>query len=421
MLFALYVVDWGKALEESGEGVKVGDITIAALFFADDVVLVSRSAAGLKKLMEISEKETLRMKLTISESKSKVVSSGEECWNLHNENGEVLSTLEKVLEYKYLGVDTHGNIRKTTTAKQKKMVTAARRYRGACKYLSRKGPDSVELAKCLWRNVAIPAITFGVESVLVTETTIKDLDKESARWAKETLSLPTNTPNIVSQTIMGVPSFKQVIYTSQLKFYQRLKELPEHRFAAQALKENEWGGWKSPYSEHMYKIRSEIGLVSFPPVESLVEEIVSAFCIEELNNKMESLQSLPPKEPVAGLTTARSAKEGEDWFLVNLARMGGCAIKQSLDTEGRVGSMCLRDGVKNTDMHCVVECRSTKDRRRKTVVSLFFLACKERGISNKKGYGMFIDGLDMDGKEIQDTDYRERGKCLAAIFQPMVK
>ena len=58
ILFALYVVDWGRALEASGEGVDLGNVTIAALFFADDVVLVSWSAEGLRRLLRISERET---------------------------------------------------------------------------------------------------------------------------------------------------------------------------------------------------------------------------------------------------------------------------------------------------------------------------------------------------------------------------
>ena len=58
MLFALYVVEWGNALERSGEGVKLGSIRVAALFFADDVVLIASSAEGLKNLMRISEEET---------------------------------------------------------------------------------------------------------------------------------------------------------------------------------------------------------------------------------------------------------------------------------------------------------------------------------------------------------------------------
>ena len=161
MLFALYVVDWGKALEESGEGVKVGDITIAALFFADDVVLIANSANGLAKLMKISEQEARKMKLLLSETKRMVMSDSDHVWELHDTAGDVYATLENVIEYKYLAVETHRSMTKTTAAKQKKMIGAARRYRGACKYLSRQGPDRVDVARCIWRNVAMPAITFG--------------------------------------------------------------------------------------------------------------------------------------------------------------------------------------------------------------------------------------------------------------------
>ena len=237
-------------------------------------------------------------------------------WDLFNSDGEIVSSLEKVMDYKYLGLETHSNMRKTTVAKQKKMLVAARRYRGACKYLSRQGPDAVSLSRSLWRNVAMSAITFGVESVLVSNATIDSLDRESARWAKETLSLPTNTPNVVSQVLMGIPSFKYTIYSSQFKFHQRIRELPKERYAHQALEENEKGGWDSPYSKHIYKLRSEIGLISFPPTESLLDDIVSEYCIEELNSRIESLSSLPKYELITKLDRARSAREGESQWAV---------------------------------------------------------------------------------------------------------
>ena len=75
MLFAIYVVEWGEALEKSGEGMSLGNIKVPALFFADDVVLIATTAEGLKKLMKISEAETLKMKLLLSETKSMVVSN----------------------------------------------------------------------------------------------------------------------------------------------------------------------------------------------------------------------------------------------------------------------------------------------------------------------------------------------------------
>ena len=101
MLFAIYVVEWGEALEKSGEGVKLGNILVPALFFADNVVLIASSVEGLKRLMSISEDETQKMRLTISESKSKLVSVNDGVsWSLHNNEGEIMSTLEKVMDYK---------------------------------------------------------------------------------------------------------------------------------------------------------------------------------------------------------------------------------------------------------------------------------------------------------------------------------
>ena len=265
----------------------------------------------------------------------------------------------------------------------------------------------------------MPAITYGIESVLVSETTINSLDRESAKWAKETLSLPTITPNVVSQVLMGIPSFKYIIYGAQLKFHLRVRELPKKRYAHQALMENENGGWDSPYSKHIYKVRSRMGLVSFPPTESLLDELVSAHCRDELNARMETLTSLPQCETIERLERARSAREGEEWFWINLARMGGLSIKRQIEEEGRVG-VCRRDGVRNTDLHCVSECRNTEAERRKTGVSQFFTCCRTRGISDKAGYAMFVSGLNIEGCPIKDEDYKERGECLAAIFKSSV-
>ena len=416
MLFALYVVDWGKALEESGEGVKVGEITVAALFFADDVVLVASSAEGLAKLMEISEKEAEKMKLLISETKSMVMSDSDLVWELHNTEGEAFATLENVIEYKYLGLETHGSMTKTTVAKQKKMIAAARRYRGACKYLSNQGPDRIDVARCIWKNVAMPAITFGVESVLVSETTIQSLDRESARWAKETLNLPSNTPNVATQVLMGIPSFKNVIYSNQLKFFMRLRNMPKERYAAQALKENLEGNWKSPYIEHIYKIRAEVGMITFPPTEKLVEEIVGAHSIDNLNDKIERLVSVPRLEQICELSRARSAREGEDWHWINIARMGVWAIKRQLGANGR-NKICSKDLVNDTDLHCLTECSKTTAVRKETGVSKFFTSAKLRGISLRKAYALFTHGRNLDGNEVSEDTYRERGRCVATIFQ----
>ena len=110
----------------------------------------------------------------------------------------------------------------------------------------------------------------------------------------------------------------------------------------------------------------------------------------------------------------------EDCFWINLARMGGCSIKQQVESSGVVSSICAKDGAKNTDVHCVVDCGRTKEQRRKTGTSQFFSVCKLRGISVSEAYRMFIEGQDVEGNDVTNEDYRERGRCLAEIFENLV-
>jgi hypothetical protein len=44
IFFALYVAGWGREVAASGEGVVIGNLNISVLFFADDILLVSRTA-----------------------------------------------------------------------------------------------------------------------------------------------------------------------------------------------------------------------------------------------------------------------------------------------------------------------------------------------------------------------------------------
>ena len=275
ILFALYLVSWGEALEASKEGCRLGEAKIPALLFADDLFLCSPSAEGLRRLIDLSEEKARKLKLTISVKKSMVISCSNNTWDLHDEEGEVYDSMDKSHEYKYLGVETYNTMYKVSTAKQKKCITAARRYWASCRYLLRQGPDVIALSICAWRNVAVPAVLYGTEFILFTNSTLEELERQQARWAKETLSLPSGTPNVVAQLLLGAPTMRENIYTKQLKYFHRLDGLPASRYAAQALAEHESGGWKSPYLHHITKIQVELNLLHLPPTSNHIEKITS--------------------------------------------------------------------------------------------------------------------------------------------------
>ena len=74
LLFALYISDLGHELCLSGEGFDVIDVNICSLFFADDIILLSPTAVGLKKLLAITQRHFKSLKLGFSKSKTQVIS-----------------------------------------------------------------------------------------------------------------------------------------------------------------------------------------------------------------------------------------------------------------------------------------------------------------------------------------------------------
>ena len=419
ILFALYLVDWGKALETTGEGILLGGVRIPALLFADDLLICASSPEGLRRLLDVSEREARAVKAVISEKKSMVISQAVTTWDLHDEKGEVYSSLDKVLSYKYLGVEVFNTMYKVTTAKQKKCVAAAERYRGATRYLSRQGPDVVDLSVVAWRRQAVPAITFGTENIIFSDSTVEALERVQGGWAKDTLNLPKSCPGVAAQLLLGAPTMRQIIYTSQLKAFLRLTQLPSTRYASHALLEHEVGGWKSPYLENIAKIQMDLGILQLPPAKENIDKVVDKLYGQRLRIKVESLSSVPILKENVMVARARSAREGEDWRWINRAIMGATGIQYDRE-KSLWNKKCPEDGAVNSDLHCVSECGATARIRRATGLSLYFSSCSIKGLSAAKAYSNFVLGLDCKGEEISMADYRERGRTLAAVFKSVM-
>ena len=63
--------------------------------------------------------------------------------------------------------------------------------------------------------------------------------------------------------------------------------------------------------------------------------------------------------------------------------MGVWAIKRQLGVNGR-NKMCSRDGLNDTDMHCVTECSKTKSIRRETGVANFSQLLKSEELQSRR-------------------------------------
>ena len=254
----------------------------------DDIVLISRTAEGLQELLTIVQRHCSDLKMTLSVSKCKVMSNQMDAWVLF-EGDEVSGCLDKVLTFKYLGIESNLSPSKGALAMRKRALTLAKKYKAACLWVSREGPDATEVALCTWLNIAIPSITFGCESVIFNETCLSELNRLQMGVGKEILGLPVCAPHVAVEVTLGLRSVKEVIYGRQLKFYLRLKQQESSRWSKDAWMDHLLGGWTSPYIAMISAIKHEVGMVRGPVSNKHVDEVLRHHFTAILNVKITNL------------------------------------------------------------------------------------------------------------------------------------
>jgi hypothetical protein len=227
MLFNLYVSSLANELVTSSEGFLVGHRCVSALFFADDLVVFARSREGLLRLMSLvkTHADRLRFEINTSKDKSEVLAqegAAGDSWDVLNRDGDVILSLKQVIEYKYLGTQVQGSMYKSSVAKVKQSVAKAHKYKGSCIYISRDGPDVVDMILATWCNVAVPSILFGCEMIPFSESAIDEIERVQCQVGKYALGLSMCFANISVQVDLGMKPFRQVLYETQLKYYVRV-------------------------------------------------------------------------------------------------------------------------------------------------------------------------------------------------------
>ena len=160
-----------------------------------------------------------------------------------------------------------GSMHKVGLEKQKECIQKAQKYKGSCIYMSRDGPDVVDdMVLATWSNIALPSILHGTEMVPFTESTILALERTQNQVAKYALGLPISAPGVCAQ--IGLKPFRQLLYEHRLKFYARVLQLSDKRWAKQALLDHLSMKWTSPYITHLHNIRTKLGLFEMPMLTS---------------------------------------------------------------------------------------------------------------------------------------------------------
>ena len=285
----------------------------------DDIVLIARTAEGLRELLALVQHHCLDLKMKIAVSKSKVLSKSMDLWELF-EGDEVAGCLDKVLRFKYLGMESELSPPKGALAMRHRALSIARRYKAACLRVARDGPDATDVAMCTWLNVAIPSITYGCEVVPFNETCLGELNRLQMGVGKNVLGLSVCAPHTAVEALLALRTFKEVVFSIQLKFFVRIKMQDDTRWSKDAFLDHLLGGWDSPYLKMIYDVKLEVGMQRDPVSARHVDLVVRHHFTAQLNQRISDL-NLPALQRVERRVRADHVEESLASKVVSVRRV----------------------------------------------------------------------------------------------------
>ena len=418
LLFAIYIADMAEDIALADFGFNIGGLVISGLLLADDLVLLSRTAAGLKSLIMMVKIHADSLKMQISESKSEVISPAAEEWNLLNDQGDVTLSLQAVVKYKYLGVVMYNSMHKTGLEKQEQALTTARRYKGACLKMSRMGPDTVMLASTCWSTVAIPSILFGCNIIPFTETKIEEIERLQSQLAKSLLGLSIGSPNFSAQESLGWKTFRHHLFLNVLTFYFRLLHLPEERWSQKALVDHLEGKWTSPYLRYIHRIRSEVMMLELPASTALISAHLDDYFLTKVNSQI-SDSKLPALNLLTCLKQRPFILEVRESMEVSRYRYFSASLGNHAPRLGfprRKFCVLCPGQTLVSEMH-LMRCPYLMDIQSSTGISSFINLCLFKGLKYVDCFSFYVNGLDVSGVYIGDADFKARGRALMMLTE----
>ena len=421
MLFALYVIGIGEDLSKSGEGFSVGNVMVSGLLFADDIVLISRTSEGLKRLFRVVKDncDKLLLEVNTGDGKSEVVSPTDDLWEILDSEGSVDLSLKQVIEYTYLGLETQSSIWRTCVAKQRKCIKTANKYKFSCLYLGKRGPDVVDVSLATWNNIAIPSILFGCESILFKETAILELEKIQSQVAKGILGVPSNTANICAQTELGIVPFRLALYKCQLKFYFRALDLPSYRWVKQAMLEHLSLVWPSPYFKYITDLRNTVCLPFLPPTQRYLGVHLHQWSLSETNYLLSKL-SLPNVKTLTTFSRQPYAFDHPHMDTLAQFRLSNAGLGNRYPRVGgvryaRMSSCPLCPSDDLSEAHVIFFCPAVELFREELDLTVFRAICRSKGFGDSHTFRLYVNGFDWNENPVSGTDFASRGLALDTL------
>lgn len=230
ILFCIYINELAKLIKKEEVGVRICNVQMGPLFWADDVVLIADNSADLQRMLDIATHFSKTWKINFNFDKSKVLVVGKrvdrnKCWPL----GDKLIT--ECDSYKYLGIHISRNLSDHTHVNE--TIKKGNRLIAYIKSLIDRQDDfnRVYYGDILWKTLALPAINYGC-SVWTCggDSDLKRIENLQLQMARYILKAPRNTPGAALLGDLGWFPISSLQNANRIKYFGRLLNLEMHRW-----------------------------------------------------------------------------------------------------------------------------------------------------------------------------------------------
>jgi hypothetical protein len=243
-LFGIFIDDFQCELEAGSAGFalpSLAGVPTPALFYADDLALVSTTTAGLQAQLDLLQVYSQRWRLTVNVKKTKVVVYTAAQRKVTAPELTYLAAPIEVLDtFRYLGVDLHST-KRFATASTDRAASAQRAALALCNRCEDLRLHDPALLTHLFDALVRPVMLYGVETWgpgALCGKSMEACEVVQRKFLRRLLGLRAGTANDI---VLGEAGRFPVAHTAVellCRFWNRLVAMPDTRLTKQAFLEN---------------------------------------------------------------------------------------------------------------------------------------------------------------------------------------
>ena len=220
-LFNIFINDLLKKLTSMNPGVRIKDFHLNVLAYADDVNLISTTVAGLQKMIDECDNYAQMWRMKFNPTKTNIVCIGKHncikppVWTL-GDSVVGLSDDTTVLGVNFTStLNSNMHIRSRTRKCQQGM------FKLSSMGVSYPGLNS-DVKAFLWNSIGCPILTYGMESLTLSDTDIKGLKTSQGNIIKRIMGVNKRSHHSSLLKALGIPPVDMIIQNNCLRLYRNI-------------------------------------------------------------------------------------------------------------------------------------------------------------------------------------------------------